>query len=175
MVKSGIAPEAVDPEAAGEDALERYNDYYSNLYRSIENYNLGRSAMVHPVAGTGFGKPYLMEVPLPRISFPLMEYIPHNQILWVFVKSGAIGFMLFWAFFLWMPMKGILAIRLTGDPWLRAFLSLASVSVVNQMVTSYFDLQLTYTRNMVYLGVLLAGIASFLPEEPNRTEVGHGG
>lgn len=29
------------------------------------------------------------------------------------------------------------------------------VAVINQMVVSYFDLQLTYYRNMIYLGTLM--------------------
>ena len=41
------------------------------------------------------------------------------------------------------------------DPYLKAVCVMAVAAVVNQMVTSYYDLQLTYYRNMIYLAALL--------------------
>ena len=35
-----------------------------------------------------------------------------------------------------------------------------SLAVINQMVVSFFDLQLTYYRNMLYLGCLMALVPS---------------
>ena len=151
-VKSGIFAQqteaSTDPSALSEE-------YYSNLYRSIENYNLAETVKSEPLTGVGFGRKYLMPIPLATISFPLRDYIPHNQILWVFAKSGLIGFFLFWLFFICCMGRGVLTFQRQENPIYKAWLTLAILAIVNQMVTSFFDLQLTYTRNMVYLGFLI--------------------
>lgn len=164
MVKSGVSKSSLDVGS---------EEYWSNLYRNIENYNLSRTILANPVIGTGFGRPYEMPVPLANISFPLRDYIPHNQILWVFTKMGGVGFLLFWFFFLSVVMRAVQYLHQTRSLYLKAVMMLCALSVVNQMVASFFDLQLTFTRNMVYLGMLL-GLVSVYPylmprEERNAT------
>jgi hypothetical protein len=166
-VKSGIFAQqtesTTDPSALSEE-------YYSNLYRSIENYNLAETVKSEPLTGVGFGRKYLMPIPLATISFPLRDYIPHNQILWVFAKSGLIGFFLFWLFFISCMGRGVLAFQRQENPIKKAWLTLAVLAIVNQMVTSFFDLQLTYTRNMVYLGFLIGLIWHYSGKEGSNNE-----
>ena len=153
MVRSGLFAAG---EAPGPDSGAGYSDdYYSNLYRNIENYNLAMTAREEPLLGTGFGRPYAMPVPLADISFPLRDYIPHNQILWVLVKTGLTGFTLFWLFFHGVLIRGVQVVHRTRSPLLKSVLTMAMLMVPNQMVTSFLDLQLTYYRNMVFLGVLV--------------------
>jgi hypothetical protein len=135
-----------------EEAGDRY---YSNLYRDFENYNLAQTMMKAPVGGIGFGQKYEQPVKLVKIPFPLAEYIPHNEILWLFVKTGAIGFLLFWYFILsWVSRATALFLR-TADPYLKSVSVLLIVGVLGQIIVSFYDLQLTYARNMVYLGTLM--------------------
>ena len=43
--------------------------------------------------GVGFGKPFYQPIPLPDISFFVFsEYIPHNSIMWIWLKMGYLGF-----------------------------------------------------------------------------------
>ncbi len=145
LVKSSIS---TDPETAGER-------YYSNLYREFENYNLAQTIKTSPVLGIGFGKKYEQPIQLVAIPFPLRDYIPHNEIFWIIVKSGAIGFFLFFVFFNSFIFKaGYLFVRLK-DPYLKTICSIAIMAIIGQVVVSYYDLQLTYSRNMVYLGTLM--------------------
>jgi hypothetical protein len=130
-------------------------DYYSNLYREKENYNLAKTAQANPVLGIGFGKKYDQPLPLANIRFPLRDYIPHNEILWVLVKMGSVGFFAFWLFFNMYVARGAQLLPKIRDPYLQAVLVMVLLAVVNQMVVSYFDLQLTYYRNMIYLGTLM--------------------
>lgn len=146
MVKSGI----VKP-----DAETNYRDYHSNLYRDYENYNLAKTAVNNPIFGTGFGKRYEQPIPLVNIRFPLRDYIPHNQIIWVLVKTGTIGFFAFWFFFNAFVARGTLILNRLEDPYLKAVIIFVLIAVINQMVVSFFDLQLTYYRNMIYLGSLM--------------------
>jgi hypothetical protein len=143
LVKSGI-----DPDEAGER-------YLSNLYREFERYNLAYTVKTtNPVIGIGFGNKYKMLIPLADIHFPLRDYIPHNEILWLFVKSGAAGFFIFWFFFNALIFRcASLYTRLT-DPYLKSMCIIIVIAIFNQMVVSYYDLQLTYYRNMIVLGTL---------------------
>lgn len=146
MIKSGIEKP---------DRYTNTRDYYSNLYREFENYNLAQTVVNNPVTGTGFGKRYDQPIPLVEIRFSLRDYIPHNQIIWVLVKMGSVGFFAFWFFFNAFVAYGTRLINHMKDPYLRAVATVIVISVINQMVVSYFDLQLTYYRNMLFLGCLM--------------------
>ncbi|MEX2456585.1 MAG: O-antigen ligase family protein [Balneolaceae bacterium] len=146
MIKSGF----VEPE------LEtNFSDYSSNLYRNQENYNLAQTVVNNPVTGTGFGKRYDQPIPLVSIRYSLRDYIPHNQIYWVIVKMGAIGFFAFWFFFNCYVAKGTQIFYRLKDPYLKVITLVIVIAVINQMVVSFFDLQLTYYRSMIYLGCLM--------------------
>ncbi len=146
MIKSGF----VEPE------LEtNFRDYSSNLYRDYENYNLAQTVVNNPVVGTGFGKRYDQPISLVEIRFTLRDYIPHNQIYWVAVKLGAVGFFAFWFFFNCYVAKGTQIFYRLKDPYLKVITLVIIIAVINQMVVSFFDLQLTYYRSMIYLGCLM--------------------
>ncbi len=135
-----------------EEAGERY---YSNLYREFENYNLSQTIQSSPLVGIGFGNKYEQPIKLPKIPFTLAEYIPHNEIFWMMVKVGAVGFFLFWVFLYSHVMRSAWLFSRLKDPYLKAVCAVTLIAVIGQIVVSFFDLQLTFYRNMVYLGVLM--------------------
>src|ERR1041385_165865 len=145
LVKTGFG---VDPETAGER-------YYSNLYREIEKYDLARTVQDYPVLGIGFGNKYEMPLPLVKIDFPLRDYISHDQILWVIVKMGAVGFCLFCLFFNSFACRAAFTLSRLRDPYLRAVVAVAVAAIVNQLVGPNYDLQMTQHRNMVFLGTFM--------------------
>lgn len=145
LVKSGLSTE---PETAGER-------YYSNLYRELEKINLAKTVQMYPVFGIGFGNKYEMPIPLANIDFPLRDYIPHNQILWLIVKTGVVGFFLFWFFLNAVAFKAGVLFQHLKDPYFKAVVSMIVAAIAGQIVVSYFDMQLTYYRNMAYLGLLM--------------------
>lgn len=159
MVKTGLERPTIE---------ENYEDYHSNLYRENEAYNLAKTIENHPLIGIGFGNAYDQPVELFAIRFPLMDYIPHNEILWVMVKMGVVGFFAFWFFFNCFVARGVSVYYKLTDPYLKAVAVFIIVAVINQMVVSYFDLQLTYYRNMIYLGCLMGLLKTV--EEINKEE-----
>lgn len=130
-------------------------DASSNLYRDLEQYNVMHTIRHNPILGTGFGRPYEMLVPLPQIPFPLRDYIPHNEILWIWLKMGTVGFIIFWLFIGACVVQGSMVMRRLKDPYFQALAGMILALVLMQVVIAYADLQLTFYRNMVYLGVML--------------------
>lgn len=146
MVKSGIERPNIE---------ENPRDYYSNLYREYENYNLAYTTTQNPILGTGFGRAFELPLSLADIDYPLRDYIPHNQIFWIIVKTGGIGFFLFWFFFNSFAFKATYIRARLNDPYLKSICTVVVVAIIAQMVVSFYDLQLTYYRNMIYLGTLM--------------------
>ncbi len=144
MIKSGIF----------EDKADDGSHYSSNLYRKLERFDLASTVRKSPLVGTGFGKKYEQPIPLVPIPFPLRDWIPHDEILWLVVKTGAIGFFVFCLFINGLLFETSSISASIKDPFLKALCILIAVAIVNQVVVSYFDLQLTYYRNMVFLGTL---------------------
>lgn len=73
----------IDPDARDES---------SDQYREIERGNLQRTLRENPVLGIGFGRPYTVFDPLPELEFwPMQFYTPHQNILWLWLKTGIAG------------------------------------------------------------------------------------
>lgn len=78
-IKSVFAPDGSDAE--------------SNIYRVIENINTDFTIHQVPIFGVGFGNKFYTIVALPDISFfEWWEYITHNSVVWVWMKTGVFGF-----------------------------------------------------------------------------------
>jgi len=87
----GFGARAIKAVIAKDQVSER--DAASDIYRNIENYNLVYTVRATPLTGVGFGKPFYQPVRLPDISFFVFwQYIPHNSVLWVWLKLGYLGF-----------------------------------------------------------------------------------
>ncbi len=149
-------------------------DAQSNLYRKIEEHQLVASIGSSPIFGLGFGRRFVPPgVLMVKLSYPLSEYIPHNEIFWVWAKMGTVGFALFWAVFGSFIVYGIMLFRKSSQPKVKVLAAFVTIAIIMQLVVSYADLQLTFVRNMTFLGVLvgvLARLDSLYPEEPAHAD-----
>jgi O-antigen ligase len=136
-------------------APDNARDLSSNVYRDIEQYNVLLTIRQNPLVGVGFGNKYAQPVPLTPIEFPLRDWIPHNEIWWIWLKMGSIGFVIFWMFIATAIIQGSLILRKLRDPYFQALAAMIIAFVLMQVIIAYADLQLTFYRNMVYLGVML--------------------
>ncbi|OLB57076.1 MAG: hypothetical protein AUI01_05325 [Ktedonobacter sp. 13_2_20CM_2_56_8] len=164
-IVSAISPESTDTR-----------DTYSNLYRSIENNDLKYTVQQSPVFGLGFGKPYLQPVPLTSI-FPgifaadeYYGYVPHNNIYWVWMRLGAIGFFAFWYLIGAIIVRGCLIARRLRDPYLQLVAIYIIAVVFIEIVVAFADYQLFLYRNVIYVGLLI-GILMKLPALDEKKEV----
>ena len=129
-------------------------NYSSNYYREVEKYNIEFTIRDSPVTGIGFGVPYATPINL-FLKFGLSEYITHNSLLWLFMKTGAIGFFLFMVFLNTFLFRGASVFSRLNDPYLKVLVALCLIAVINQMVVTYVEMHFTYYRNMSFLGILM--------------------
>lgn len=145
-------------------------DAQSDAYRRAEDANLYLSFQVSPLVGLGFGRPMVYVFPMADISaiYPLWNYIPHNTLLWLGMRMGAVGLIAFWALIGMAILEGAHSLGVRRDPLLKAVASFAIVAIMVELVVAWGDLQLENYRNMIVLGTLL-GIIDALPRVPDAT------
>jgi hypothetical protein len=99
-------------------------DYESNLYRDIETQNLQFTISTSPIMGIGFGRQFIVIRPLVDLTatWPFQLYMPHNNMLWIWMRTGIVGFMSFWAIVGLAILLAIASIRL-GAARLRLLLA----------------------------------------------------
>lgn len=139
-------------------------DAASNLYRSIENYDLKYTEAQSPILGYGFGKPFLQPVMLANVLEldPYYLYIPHNNVLWIWMRLGPLGYGALWYLIGAALIAGCLIARRLQDQQLRFFAIFAVAALVMEVVLAYGDYQFFFYRNMIFIGVLL-GVLMKLP------------
>lgn len=131
----------------------RREDYTSGLARDQENYNLAVTFRRLPF-GLGFGKKHDFAIENWG-NFILRGYITHNQILWLLIKSGPVGFFLFLFLLNTALFYGASIFSKLRDPYLMAVCASCIIVVLDQIIISYVDMGLTRFRCTAYLGLLL--------------------
>ncbi|MGH7902829.1 MAG: O-antigen ligase family protein [Candidatus Dormibacteraceae bacterium] len=139
-------------------------DYLSNLYRVAENHNILFTFHSSPVWGIGFGHPMFILYPMADISqiYPLWNYIPHNTVLWVGMRMGALGFIALWGLLGLAILQATREIASHEDGFLKAVAAFVVAAILAEIAVGWGDLQLDAYRNLVFLGAVI-GVASALP------------
>jgi O-antigen ligase len=141
-VKTVIAP--------GELSAE---DEQSDLYRIAENINLYWTIQASPYRGLGFGQAFYRPFPLPDISsFTFNAYMPHNSFLWIWIKTGFLGFATIVYVLGRAVMIGANETRRMRDGPDAVVVACATFFVVMYGIYTYVDIGWD-SRNMVLLGL----------------------
>ena len=143
-------------------------DKQSNEYRTAENANLMYNIKQKPILGHGYGKHMQIVVPMEDISkvYAYWDIMPHNQVLWVWMRTGSLGFFAFW-----MMIAGILVhtsrtLRRTDlNMEAKALVLFGQITAIMLLIFGMFDMQLTIFRDMTFTGCWL-GLAT-VAENPN--------
>lgn len=134
-------------------------DFQSNLYRQLENLNLGLDIRSSPVIGEGFGVPLQHPIPVFDASGidPLINFIPHNTILYIWLRMGSVGAVAFW--FL-VGAAIVAACRLARQK--EAFYGLLGTVVVAEVIAwiieGWFDKGIVSFRIAIMIGCLLGAL-----------------
>jgi hypothetical protein len=135
-------------------------DYLSNIYRVVENINIGFTIRNAPLTGVGFGQKFYIIVPMPDISFfKWWEYITHNSILWIWMKAGAGGFLSMLMLIGLAISAGVRALWRMPPGDLRAAALTATIYLVMHFLYAYVDMSWD-GRSMVYVGAMMGLINS---------------
>lgn len=148
-------------------------DAQSNMARDLERLNILATMQQNPLVGVGFGRPYVVAVGIPDISFfPLWNYETHNSVQWVRMKTGPLGFVVFMVVMCSALALAAHHVRRSKDRDVRVFAVLAISAVTATLVFSYVDLGFTSGRVCVFLGTILGTLSVLdrLPSEEAVTE-----
>lgn len=147
-VRSQIAP---DPR-----------DEMSNQYREIETYNLLVRIGEKRSTGLGFGIPitYTGLVDLSD-SNPLIRFVPHNTVLYVWMRMGYLGMVLFTLLIAYGAMSAsrLSAARSREVAFIGALTASATVAYAAMGTVDY---GFFWFRNAIMLGILFGVVDSFL-------------
>jgi hypothetical protein len=153
-IKTIIAPDSVSE-----------NDQGSDQYRQTENFDLNFTIRAAPIVGLGFGHQFLRPIELPDISFfEFYKYIPHNSILWIWVKTGFFGFASMLLMFA-VAMRGAgRTIISRDDPAARGLALIGLCYVLMYVIYAFVDIGWD-PRSMVFLTVCFALCSQLEREE----------
>ena len=137
-------------------------DASSNVFRDAENANLMATIRANPIFGYGYGRPYHHVVAMVDITkiYPFEDFIPHNQILWVWERVGTFGFLVFWMMissiiiFAAQTLRAPVADNVTKSVGLFVLLL-----VFLLIIFGLLDLQLSNFRDILFVGLWTGALA----------------
>jgi hypothetical protein len=137
-------------------------DQSSDQYRQQEDLNLITDIKASGLLGTGFGIPidYTNITNISSID-PMIAFIPHNGVLWVWLRLGMQGEIVFWC------LVGTCLVRACSlarapDRRLAMFGSIVASGVVSYLIDGYEDMAFAEFRIAVAMGCLLGAMEAAL-------------
>jgi O-antigen ligase len=137
-------------------------DRSSNDYRGSEDFNVRFNIKQQPLVGLGFGQEYTFILPVADFAheWPLWRFVPHNSVMWIWMKAGALAFIALLTLFAAAMCRGMqLWTRLEGDRMKPVAFSLSAM-VLMFVLFSYVDLGLVSPRALVFFGAVLGLIGA---------------
>ncbi len=140
-------------------------DLSSNSYRVAETESLKQNIARNPLLGAGYGKPIVWYVPIPDLShlFSFWAYIPHNTVLWIWLRLGFLGFIAFWFLVGRIIVQGATAARNTDTPYLRGIAVLTVATITAWIALGALDMGFADFRSTILIGALVAAMARMSP------------
>ncbi len=142
-------------------------DESSNEYRDAENANIMatiKESSLTTITGYGYGKPFLKVVPMADISkiYEWWDILPHNQILWIWMRTGLIGLSAFWCIVVCAIFNACHILRRPRgvDADVQAMAIWLIGICVMLVVAGLYDLQISNYRNMVFTGLMMGMVES---------------
>jgi hypothetical protein len=129
----------------------------SDRYRQQEDANLVLNIKRSPLIGLGYGIPIDYKLPmladLTRNN-PFLKYIPHDDVLWVWMRLGAAGALVFWSV---IGLACVSACRLlrAEDPRLAMFGAFVVCALIGYVILGNLDLGFFWFRVAIPIGWLL--------------------
>jgi hypothetical protein len=131
-------------------------DELSDLYRVQENANLKANIRDGGALGNGFGVPIDYRLPITDISSidPLIKFIPHNGVLYLFMRLGLLGAIAFWCLIGAGIINGCRLAR-SANREVALFGALIACALVGYALEGYNDQGFFLYRVALVIGTLL--------------------
>ena len=136
--------------------VEGQNTDSSSQYRKYERYDLIHTIRAYPILGAGLGVEYLQPIPLPDLKFEYYVLIPHNQVLGTHALMGPFAYYILLLFYMSLFCQLLSFHRRLRTNWHRLMALAAAASVGNWLIVGWYDMQLFYFRNSLFMGVIVA-------------------
>jgi O-antigen ligase len=167
--RSGVLAEPASAIRSAVDPNQR--DAASDLYRVIENIDLGIDIHATTPFGLGFGKPIPTTIALPNLSNidAFIAYEPHNTILYLWLRLGILGAVAFW----WMVAAAVIAacrVARFADRSIAIVGILALLVLAAYLIEGWYDQGLVSLRVAIVTGAALGALeaAQVLIRAPRR-------
>jgi hypothetical protein len=161
---TGFPAQAIKSVIAPDQVSDRNQN--SDLYRVIEKHDILATIQSSPLTGIGFGQAFLRPFKLPPINpFLLEPYMPHNAILWIWMKAGIGGFLAMLYLFGVAMHTGARAVLKAGRGDYAATMLTSVAFVLMYAVFAYVDIAWD-AQNMVILALAMAHIGSATRLQP---------
>ena len=139
----------------------------SDNYREAENANQMATIKAFPL-GYGYGKPFLMPYHMQDISeeYIFWNVLPHNQMLWVWMRTGTLGFYAFWMMVTFMVVYACRFIRdAAHDNEIKMLALFSLLCLGSLLIFGLLDLQMSNFRDLIFVGIWLGvlGRLKYLP------------
>src|SRR5262249_41094509 len=115
-------------------------DAGSDYYRLAENANLKLTRDTSPWYGIGYGKPFIEFSALPKVTTGFLKYLPHNSILWIWMRIGHLGFFMFLMLVASVLIKGPQILKEVRDPLVQTAGILGLLMLLMLFTFGEFDL-----------------------------------
>ena len=127
----------------------------SNDYRVVENINNMFTIKAAPLTGVGFGKPFFIIAQLPDISFfEWWQYIVHNSIMWMWMETGAGGYLAMLAMIGVALLYGMRTVLQMPGGDMSAIALTAVAYLFMHFVYAYVDMSWD-AQSMLYAGAMM--------------------
>jgi hypothetical protein len=140
-------------------------DAGSDYYRMNENANLKAtrdSSASTAWFGIGYGRPYFVLYEQPGRHDPFANVLPHNGILWIWMRLGHIGFIAFWMFVAAVLVEGPVLLKAIRDPRYQVIGILGIGMFLMNIIYGQYDLTFANYRTSWLTGTFL-GMLAVLP------------
>ena len=149
-VRSVIAPDA--------------RDEASNDYRKAENYNLTMYIKGSHSTGMGFGKRLVYQgvYDLTDDGTKLLAYVPHNGILYIWLRLGIVGMATFCLLLSQAVIRAARLARSATDPLVGLLGAVTAAMIFGYAVMGAVDMGFSWFRNAIAIGLLIGAMDGHL-------------
>lgn len=159
---NGPGPLALPSRAVASIFNPSTRDLSSDAYRVAEAQNVKFNISLNPILGRGYGIDMQLPYPIPDLTslFVYWRVVPHNTLLWVWMRLGFFGFVAFLFLVGRSMVAGLMTARkASGNPWVQAVAVFGVAAVVAWVSQGVVDMGLTDWRIAILTGAVIGLVA----------------